>query len=285
MARWEPNAAERLARAALDLFAERGYENTTVIDIAQRAGLGKTTFFRHFQDKREVLFGGGTMTGLLVEAIAAAPATAAPLEVIARALDAAGGAVFTPERREFIARRQAVIAANRELREREALKNLALIASMADALERRGVPDLTARVAAELGALASAIAYERWSRTTGDDDFGEIARQALDDVQASAALCRRDAAHPGSACRQHTISARLLPDVTPAESYGAQRRTGSAPIVAGPGRRGGAIEGSCQPGAQHGVDLLLGDVGKGLEFEEVTGDGEAQDAADGQGRA
>ncbi|MEU6540539.1 helix-turn-helix domain-containing protein [Streptomyces sp. NPDC047000] len=189
MARWEPNAPERLAHAALDLFAERGYENTTVIDIAQRAGLGKTTFFRHFQDKREVLFGRGMMDELLAEAIAAAPATAGPFEAIAHALDAAGGAVFTPARREFIARRQTVIAANPELQEREALKNLALIASMADALRQRGVPDLTARVAAELGALASTIAFERWSRTTADDDFSKLARQALDDVQASTALC------------------------------------------------------------------------------------------------
>ncbi|MFI6436280.1 TetR/AcrR family transcriptional regulator [Streptomyces sp. NPDC050759] len=189
MARWEPNAAERLAHAALDLFAERGYENTTVIDIAQRAGLGKSTFFRHFQDKREVLFGGRAISGLLTEAIAAAPETATPLEAIAHALEAAGREVFTPARRELIARRQAVIAANPELQEREALKNLALIASMTDALKERGIPDLTARVAAELGALAAAIAFERWSQTTAGDDFSEIARQALADVQTSTASC------------------------------------------------------------------------------------------------
>ena len=189
MARWEPNAPERLAQAALDLFTERGYENTTVIDIAQRAGLGKTTFFRHFQDKREVLFGRGTVDELLTEAIAAAPADATPLEVVAHALDAIGREVFTPARREFTARRQAVIAAHSELKEREALKNLGLIASMTSALKERGVPDLTARVAANLGALASAIAYERWTQTTDGDDFGKLARQALDDVQASTSLC------------------------------------------------------------------------------------------------
>ena len=189
MARWEPNASRRLALAALDLFAEQGYENTTVIDIAQRAGLGKTTFFRHFQDKREVLFGGSTMDELLTGAIAAAPASAAPLDAVAYALDAAGREVFTPARREFVARRQAVIAANPELREREALKNLGLTASMAGALRRRGVPDLTARVAAELGSLASAIAYERWSETTAGDDFGEIARRALSEVRATQPAC------------------------------------------------------------------------------------------------
>ena len=144
MARWEPNASERLAVAALDLFAERGYENTTVIDIAQRAGLTKSTFFRHFADKREVLFGDGSMNGLLADAIAAAPAAAAPLDAVAHALDAIGRRAFTSARRGFVARRRAVIAANPELREREALKGLGLTASMTAALSRRGVPDLTA---------------------------------------------------------------------------------------------------------------------------------------------
>jgi AcrR family transcriptional regulator len=171
--------------AALDLFAERGYENTTVIDIAQRAGLTKSTFFRHFQDKREVLFGDGTMNGLLAEATAAAPATAAPLDVVAHVLDALGGRAFTPARRALVARRRAVIAANPELQEREALKGLGLTASMAEALRRRGVPDLTACVAAELGALAMKVAYERWSDTPDGDDFSDVARRALDEVQAA----------------------------------------------------------------------------------------------------
>ena len=189
MARWEPNAAQRLALAALDLFAERGYENTTVIDIAQRAGLTKSTFFRHFQDKREVLFGGGTMAGLVADAIAAAPATATPLEAVAHALDTLGREVFTPDRRDFAARRRAVIAANPELREREALKGLDLIASMAGALRRRGAPELTASVAAELGALAWQIAYESWTGTAGGDDFSRRARRALEEVRAATSLC------------------------------------------------------------------------------------------------
>jgi AcrR family transcriptional regulator len=189
MARWQPDASQRLALAALELFAERGYENTTVIDIAQRAGLTKSTFFRHFQDKREVLFGDGTMNGLVAAAIVAAPATATPLEAVAHALDAVGGRAFTPARREFSARRRAVIAANPELQEREALKGLALTASMTAALNRRGVPDLNSCVAAELGALAWKIAYERWSDRSNGDDFSEVARRALGEVQAASALC------------------------------------------------------------------------------------------------
>jgi AcrR family transcriptional regulator len=175
--------------AALDLFSERGYENTTVIDIAQRAGLTKSTFFRHFQDKREVLFGDGAMNGMLAEAVAAAPATAAPLEVVAHVLDAFGRQAFTPARREFVARRRAVIAANPELQEREALKGLGLTASMTEALRRRGVPDLTACVAAELGALAMKIAYDRWIDATNSEEFSEIARRTLKELQAASALC------------------------------------------------------------------------------------------------
>ncbi|PXX65569.1 TetR family transcriptional regulator [Nocardia tenerifensis] len=187
MARWQPNAAQRLAAAALDLFEEQGYERTTVIEIAQRAGLTKSTFFRYFPDKREVLFGGGTMTALLIEGIAAAPAGAGPVETVAHALEAIGREAFTPDRREFSARRQAVLAAHSELREREALKELALTAAMVDALERRGVPALTARVAAQLGALAWKIAYERWIESA--DDFGALARRALTEVHKASARC------------------------------------------------------------------------------------------------
>ncbi|GAA4524176.1 TetR/AcrR family transcriptional regulator [Amycolatopsis samaneae] len=189
MARWQPHAPERLAVAALELFEERGYENTTVIEIAERAGLTKSTFFRHFQDKREVLFGRGSMTDLLAKGIAGAPAGAAPLEAVACALDLVGQEAFTPERREFAARRRTVIAGHPELQEREALKGLALVASMTDALRRRGVPGLTACVATELGALAMKIAYEGWSGTTGGADFGTRARQALGDIRAATALC------------------------------------------------------------------------------------------------
>ncbi|RSM39508.1 TetR/AcrR family transcriptional regulator [Amycolatopsis balhimycina DSM 5908] len=186
MARWEPNAPERLSKAALELFAERGYENTTVIDIAQRAGLTKSTFFRHFQDKREVLFGGGTLAGLLTGAIAAAPASATAFEAVVHAMDAVGREAFTPDRREFGALRRAVIAANPELREREALKGLALTSAMTEALRERGVPEVTACVAAELGALAMKIAHERWGAATCGD-FGEAARLAFDEVQAAIA--------------------------------------------------------------------------------------------------
>ncbi|WP_328329101.1 TetR/AcrR family transcriptional regulator [Streptomyces sp. NBC_00455] len=185
MARWEPNASQRLADAALELFAERGYENTTVLDIAQRAGLAKSTFFRHFQDKRGVLFGGDALFGQLVTAIAAAPTGATPLEALACGFDVLGRDVFTPARRALTIRRRAVIDAHPDLQEREALKGVSLTASMAEAIARRGVPGLAAGVAAQLGALAFKMAYERWSDPGNTDEFSYVARQALGEVQAA----------------------------------------------------------------------------------------------------
>jgi AcrR family transcriptional regulator len=52
----KPSARERLAGAAFELFDERGYEQTTVDDITERAGLGRTTFFRHYRSKEDVIF-------------------------------------------------------------------------------------------------------------------------------------------------------------------------------------------------------------------------------------
>jgi AcrR family transcriptional regulator len=187
--RWQPNAPQRLVLAALDLFAERGYDSTTVVAIAERAGLTKSTFFRHFSDKREVLFGADTITGLLVEGIAAAPAEASPLETVAYALDAIGREAFTRERREFVARRRAVITANPELQEREALKALSLTTATIDALKQRGVSDLTAHVASQLGSLAWKLAYDRWIEEPDGDDFGEIARRTLGELKAASATC------------------------------------------------------------------------------------------------
>lgn len=184
MPRWKPNPVQRLVEAALDLFTERGYENTTVIDIAGRAGLGKTTFFRHFQDKREVLFGGGLVDDLLAEAIDSAPAAVTELDAVALALDVIGQEVFTSARRDFVARRHAVIIANPELQEREALKQDRLIMTISEALERRGAPQVSARVAAQLGSLVSTIAFERWIRPNAVDDYGRIAREVLAEVQS-----------------------------------------------------------------------------------------------------
>ncbi len=192
MGRWEPNARERLERAALALFTERGYDATTVAEIADRAGLTKSTFFRHFADKREVLFGGQDfLTERFADAIRTAPAAATTADCLAAALESAAAA-FTPERHDLAPQRRAVIAANSELQERELLKRARLASAMADALRARDADDITARLAAELGVLAFSTAYARWAAPGNRQPFTEIAHATLRDLQASAAALGAD---------------------------------------------------------------------------------------------
>src|ERR1700722_12739618 len=189
MARWEPDARERLVRAALGLFAEHGYDNTTAAQIAERAGLTKSTFFRHFPDKRDVLAAGqDTLCQLFEEGIGSAPASATPLEAVAAGLDAAAEA-FTPERRDMGRKMRAAIAASSELQERDTLKRVGLAMAITDALKIRGVPDPTARLAAEIGILALRTAHARWSDPNNRQELALLARESLHELQtASAAL-------------------------------------------------------------------------------------------------
>ncbi|NUR73175.1 MAG: TetR family transcriptional regulator [Hamadaea sp.] len=161
MGRWEPDARGRLARAALDLYAERGYEQTTVADIAQRAGVTERTFFRHFTDKREVLFDPSlTLQETMVAAIAAAPADRTPVETVVGALQTA--VAMLEERRDWSRRRAAVIAANPSLLERELLKLAALATAAGAALRARGVREPRASLAAETGVTAFKVGFEHW---------------------------------------------------------------------------------------------------------------------------
>jgi len=187
MPRWEPDARARLERAALALFLERGYDATTVVEIADRAGLTKSTFFRHFADKREVLFGGQEiLTDLFIAGIRAAPPAASAVDCIAAALEAAAS-VFSPERRDLAPARRTVITANSELQERELLKRARMAAAVTEALQARGVDEPSARLAAEVGVLAFGIAYTRWAAAASHESFARIAHAALQDLTARAA--------------------------------------------------------------------------------------------------
>jgi AcrR family transcriptional regulator len=188
MARWEPGARERLVLAAVDLFTEQGYDATTVAQIADRAGVTRSTFFRHFPDKREVLVAGQqALSQLLAEGIAAAPAAATPLEAVAAGLERASSEMGSVNR-ELGPRLVAAVAASAELQERDALKSVGLAAAMTAALVDRGVPDPTAHLAAELGVLAFKRGYAAW---IGADDDGTglapHALSALDELRAATA--------------------------------------------------------------------------------------------------
>jgi AcrR family transcriptional regulator len=176
MTRWEPDARGRLQRAALVLYSERGYDQTTVAEIAKQAGLTERTYFRHFADKREVLFyGAAVLQDHLVKALTEAPAALPAIDAVGVALETSLCELGLI--RELAWQRQAIIAANPELRERELIKLAALAAAMADALRGRGVPDPAASLAAEAGVAVFKIAFQRWSE--GAD---EAAGQTLPQV-------------------------------------------------------------------------------------------------------
>ena len=183
MVRWEPDARGRLERAAMELYLERGFEQTTVTEIARRAGLTQRTFFRHFADKREVLFAGsGQLLELVVKTLAGAPESARPIDAVATAIEAAGAAL--QERRDYSRQRQAVIAANPELRERELIKLASWSAMLADALRGRGVADPAATLAAEAGVAVFRIAVERWHEETSEADLPHLIRDSFDELKA-----------------------------------------------------------------------------------------------------
>jgi AcrR family transcriptional regulator len=183
MGRWEPNARGRLERAAMELYGERGFEQTTVAEIAARAGLTERTFFRHFADKREVLFwGAAALQELLVSAVASAPESAAPIDAVAAALAAAGA--LLQERRDGARQRQAIIVANVELQERELIKMATLAAALADTLRQRGVSDPAASLAAEAGVAVFKIAFERWIADPAQPDLTQIMQESLTELKA-----------------------------------------------------------------------------------------------------
>jgi AcrR family transcriptional regulator len=185
MPRWEPDARQRLVAAALHLFSEQGYDNTTVAEIADRAGLTKSTFFRHFPDKRELLAAGQeTLSRLLAEGITGSAVDATPLAAVAAGLEHAAEAM-TPFNRELGPQLKAIIATSSELQERDALKQVGMAVAMADALRDRGVQEAVASAAAELGVLAFKEAYAAWTAADSQEDLGQLARISLNRLRVA----------------------------------------------------------------------------------------------------
>lgn len=186
MGRWEPDSRGRLHEAALALFTERGFDQTTAAEIAARAGLTERTFFRHFFDKKEVLFGGSELLKQqIVAAVAGAPESDAPLEAVTRGLDAA--AAFLGEaRRDLTAQRQQVIASNPELRERELTKLADYAAAVSATLRKRGVGELQATLAAETGMAIFRVAIERWANDADERSLAVIVKASMTELRALA---------------------------------------------------------------------------------------------------
>jgi AcrR family transcriptional regulator len=184
MGRWEPDAEGRFRTAALALFQEIGYEQTTVAAIAQRAGLTARTFFRYFADKREVLFSGSELLQqAMVDALAQAPEDALAIDAVAAALKKAGD-LFNEERRPFARLRSSVIASTPELHERELIKLAALSEALAQALRARGIGPLDATLMAEAGMAVFRVAFAQWIGASERRSYGEVVDESLARLKA-----------------------------------------------------------------------------------------------------
>jgi AcrR family transcriptional regulator len=182
MGRWKPDARARLEKAALALYRERGFAQTTAAEIAKRAGLTERTFFRYFADKREVLFSGAeVLQQQIVAALDNAPRSLSPIDAVGTAIEAA--APLFEQRRDFARNRQAIIAENPELQERERIKLALLASALADALHRRRVSDPAASLAAEIGVTVLRVAFERWINQKDERALAAIMRESLNELK------------------------------------------------------------------------------------------------------
>ena len=181
MSRWKPDARGRIAQAALELYGRHGFERTTVAEIAKRAGVTERTFFRHFADKREVLFGGShRLQELMVATVSRAPASTEPIDAVAAALQASTAYLND---REFSRKRQRILNANVELRERELIKLATLAAAIADSLRRRGVKEPAASLTAEAGIGVFRVAFDRWVSETSGRGLSELIDESLEQLK------------------------------------------------------------------------------------------------------
>jgi len=192
MPRWEQGSADRLTKAALELFEEQGFENTSVVEIADRARVTTRTFFRYFPDKREVLFAeSDRIRTALVQAILDAPDVTEPLQVITTILaefDWSGLGIAVQRRRH------SVIAANPGLLERDLIKQNDIAVEFIQALRKRGVEESTARLAARVGIQVFAAAYAQWVEKDDGADLRKLTDAAMALLQT---LVPPDRAAPG----------------------------------------------------------------------------------------
>ncbi|SDQ60743.1 transcriptional regulator, TetR family [Curtobacterium sp. UNCCL20] len=180
MGRWQPGTRERLQATALQLFASQGYDQTTVAEIAAAAEVTERTFFRHFTDKREVLFAGqDDFVGVFTGPIEAAPAEAPPFGLVRVALESAGG-FFPEERRAWSRARQGIIDANPALGERELGKLASLKVRLGEVFRDRGVAEPVATITAETAVTVFHLSFAQWITAGEDRPFSTIARERLD---------------------------------------------------------------------------------------------------------
>ena len=183
MSRWKPDAQGRLIKAAITLFDEQGYDATTIAEIAAAAGLTKRTFFRHFSDKREVLFDGSReLQARWVAGIESAPPDAAPMAAVSAGLHEV--AELFADRHSLARMRSRIIAANPELQERELIKLQSLASAIKAALADRGLPANAAILAAQSGVTVFHVAFAHWVEQDDPAAFRRLIDESLQELRS-----------------------------------------------------------------------------------------------------
>ena len=196
VSRWQPDARERLERAALELFAEQGFAATTVPEITARAGLTTRTFFRYFADKREVIFGGAEIPDLATRLIADAPPSLDPVTLVFGGLQTVAETRFEGRRTE-LRQRRAIIRSDEGLRERDLRKRADLGEAIRAGFVSRGVAAVTAALLAEITMTVLFVALDEW---IDRDDDRHAVRDHRGDTRVTAGDAGRlsDADRPGA---------------------------------------------------------------------------------------
>jgi AcrR family transcriptional regulator len=178
MPRWEHGSEERLKQAAMELFDEQGFENTSAVQIAQRARVTTRTFFRYFPDKQSILFvDADLLRTTLLQGIHDAPDVTEPLGVVTRVMAEFDWEGLGP--RESQRRRDTMITSNPELLERELNKQWQMAEAFCDALRGRGVESQVAELAARVGIQVFQTAYRRWLGADDQTDLATIVASSM----------------------------------------------------------------------------------------------------------
>ena len=184
MSRWQPGAEDRLKNAALELFTELGFAETTVPQIAARAGLTTRTFFRHFADKREVLFDGDEIPEFARDVMAQAPLSLEPWAVIIGGLRTTAEARFEG-RREVIRRWRTIIRTDDGLYERDLHKRARICTVIREGFLDRGLDATSAALIAETATTVLFVALERWLELDDEQTLFELMMETLRSLQSS----------------------------------------------------------------------------------------------------
>jgi AcrR family transcriptional regulator len=184
--------------AAVELFSEHGFAATTVPQITERAGLTTRTFFRHFADKREVLFGHEDAPAQARAVLAQAPPGMTTAEFIAWGLGLMARERFDGHRDELRVI-QTLIDSDESLQERALRKREMLNSLVGEALRSRGLGERQARLLAEATVSALYVALDQWLNSETDVNIDVLALNALAGLHADLggiATVPRPAAEP-----------------------------------------------------------------------------------------